>query len=130
MRDKKAWLRIVEAFTAVLIVASVLILIVARQPKQDNTDSIHEIQRTVLKQVSLNETLRGEILENNKAGTENYIKNNLPVYLNFTIRICGVTEICGLTSYIDKEIYADEMLITSNLTKYQPKKLKFFVWVE
>lgn len=128
MRNKKAWLRIVEAFMAVLIVASVLIILAVRVPKQDRTESIHNIQRNILEQISLNDTLRGEILQNDKTNTELYIKKNLPVYLNSTIRICGVTEICGMPFYVEKEIYGDEILITANLTSYQPKKLKFFVW--
>lgn len=128
MRNKKGWLRIVEAFIAVMIVASVLIILAVRVPKQDRTESIHNIQRNILEQISLNDSLRGEILQNNKTNTESYIKKNLPVYLNSTIRICEVNEICGMTSYVEKEIYGDEILITANLTSYQPKKLKFFVW--
>ncbi len=129
MKSKKAWLRIVEAFIAVLLVASVLIILAVRTPqKQDKTENIHEIQRGILEQVSLNDSLRAEILGSNKAGTELYINKNLPAYLNFTIRICETGEVCGMTYYIEKEIYADEILITANLTSYQPKKLKFFVW--
>lgn len=128
MKNKKAWLRIVEAFMAVLIVASVLIILAVRVPKQDKTESIHNIQRSILEQISLNDTLRGEILQNKEDETRAFVNKTLPVYLNFTIRICGVTEICGMPFYIEKEIYGDEILITANLTSYQPKKLKLFVW--
>ncbi len=128
MKNRKAWLRIVEAFIAVMMVASVLIILTSRQPKQDRTESIHAIQRSILEQISSNNTLRTEILRNNKTNTELYIGKNLPVYLNFTTRICEVAEICGMLFYVEKEIYGDEILITANLTYYQPKKLKFFVW--
>lgn len=128
MENKKAWLRIVEAFTAVLIIASVLIIIAARQPKQDRTENIHEMQRAILEQISLNDTLRGEILQEKDDKIKSFVEKTLPVYLNFTIRICEVDEICGMTFYIEREIYGDEILITSNLTFYSPKKLKFFVW--
>jgi hypothetical protein len=130
MKNKKGWLRIVEAFIAVLIVASILVIIVVRMPRQSEVD-VHETQRFILTQVSTNETLRAEILDEtavDKIATKNFINKHIPVYWNFTIEVCEVSNICGMPFYIDKEIYADEILITSNLTKYSPKKLKFFIW--
>ncbi len=128
MGNKKAWLRIVEAFVAILLIASVLIVLAVRAPEQDRTESIHEIQRNILRQVSLNDSLRGEILQNQEENTKNFIGERMPVYLNFTMRICEVDEVCGMDFYLDKEIYGDEVLISSTLENYQPKKLKFFVW--
>ncbi len=46
----------------------------------------------------------------------------------FTIKICEVSEFCGMPFSVDKDVYADEILITSNLTYYNPRKLKFFIW--
>lgn len=132
MRNKKAWLRIVEAFIAILLVASVLIILVVRAPKQDEVD-MHEMQRFILEQVSMNETLRGEILDDtnvDKTETKAFISQSLPLRWNSTIGVCEVEEICGMSFYVEKEVYADEILISSNLTKYSPKKLKFFVWKE
>ena len=129
MKNKKAWIRIVEAFIAIMIVASVLIIMITRVPREDKVD-VHEIQRFVLEQIAVNDTLRGEILENEKTNTEAFINENIPIYWNFTIEICEVEEICGMPFYIEEEVYADEILITSNLTYYGPKKLKLFVWME
>ena len=137
MNNKKAWLRIAEAFIAILIVASVLIAIVLKVPRESKTENIHEIQRHILTQISLNETLRGEILldsdtTNNAENKLNESINSIkPVYLDFEIRICGVDEVCGILNYAgkeNKEIYADEILISANLNNFAPKKLKFFVW--
>lgn len=128
VENKKGWLRIVEAFISILIIASVLIIVASRQPKQDETENVHELQRAILKQVSSNETLRGNILQGKEDNTKKFIEKKLPVYLNFSIRICEINEICGMRTYVAKEIYGDEILIASNLTQYSPKKLKFFVW--
>ncbi len=129
-KNKKGWIRIVEAFISVLIVASVLITISSRIPKQDRAENMHDMQRSILEQVSSNETLRAEILENDKTKIESFIENNLPVYLNSTIRICEISEVCGMPFYVEKEVYADEILISANLTKFSPKKLKLFVWMK
>ncbi len=129
MKRKKGWLRIIEAFIAVLIVTSVLTILVTRQQRQQNeVQQIYEMQRNILKQISLNETLRSEILQEKKDSTENFIREVLPFYWNFTIKICEVSEFCGMPFSVDKDVYADEILITSNLTYYNPRKLKFFIW--
>jgi len=130
MKNKKGWLRIVEAFIAVLIIASVLIVLALRVPKQDTGESIHELQRHILTQISSDNSLRGEILDpaEEKTNTKNFIEENLPNYWNFTMLVCEVDEVCGMPLYVKKEIYADEILITSTLQDYNPKKLKLFVW--
>ncbi len=127
MRNKKAWLRIVEAFIAILLIASVLIILVARAPRQEEVDT-HEMQRFILEKVSVNETLRGEILSGERTETRDFIEKIIPKQWNFTVEVCEVGDVCGMPFYVEKEVFADEILISSNLTKYNPKKLKFFVW--
>jgi len=129
-KNKKAWLRIVEAFIAVLIVTSLLLIIVARKPKENKAETIHEMQRVILEQISSNESLREYVLNENKNELENFIKNIAPPYWNFSIRICEIESICGILSAPPegKEIYVDEILISSTLHTLEPKKLKFFVW--
>lgn len=129
MKNKKAWLRIVEAVIAVLLVASILILMITKAPRQDTGENMHGIQRFILEQISANETLRAEILQNQNSEVNKSIGRLISPNWNFTTRICGVNEICGMPFYVEGNIYADEILIASNLTQYSPKKLKLFVWV-
>ncbi len=134
--NNKAWLRIAEAFFAILIVAAVLIFVVAKAPRGRSDINIHDLQRSILTQISLNETMREEILS---AGgdipeTQKFIKENLPAYFNFTAKVCNVGEACGLDdiSVLDsnKEIYSDETIISANLYSYNPKKLRLFIWAK
>jgi hypothetical protein len=134
MENKKAWLRIVEATIGVLLLASVLFIMVVRIPRGDSGDNIYDVQRFALEQVSKNDTLREEILDStilDKVKTNRTIGNIIShqwAYLDYNFRVCGVEEVCGMVDYPDKEVYADEILISSNLTKYSPKKLRLFVW--
>jgi len=136
MRNKKAWLRIVEATIGVLIVASVLFIMIVRTPRQGES-SIPEIQRFILEQISKNQTLRGQILNDNLAGTNDYINSVLPPNLGFQARICEVEKVCGIEQFTPdlaekvarKEVYGDEIFISSTLQEYKPKKLKLFVWI-
>jgi len=129
MRNKKAWLRIVEAVIAILIVTSALIIVATRTPKQDSAESIQELQRNILEQISSKEELRAEILQNKTTNTSLFVKGVLPAYYNFTIKICEVNEqICSMPYYIPKDVYANEILISSTLEEFKPKRLKLFVW--
>lgn len=125
--NKKGWLRIVEAFIAVLIIASVLLVIISRSAKPVE-EEIHEIQRSILKQIENNETLRADILQNEKQKTTEFISRLIPVQLDFAIKICEIDDICRMEEYVEKDVYADEILISATLQEYAPKKLKMFVW--
>ncbi len=131
-KNKKAWLRIVEAVIAVLIVASVLLIVLSRQsPKQDKSEEIYEKQRAILNQISQNITLRGYVIDANEENDdeiEEFVKKNAPVGWEFRLKICDVEKVCALGEYIEKNIYSQEIIISSTLEEYNPKKLKLFVW--
>jgi hypothetical protein len=140
VKNKKAWLRIVEATIAILLLASVLAIMVVRIPRGDNAENINDIQRFVLEQVSKNDTLREEILSGTvdnppKDKTDKFIGKLISYqwsYLDYDFRVCEVEKACGIGAYPpgaeNKEIYSDEILITSNLTEYSPRKLRLFIW--
>jgi len=127
MKNKKGWLRIVEASIAILIIASATLLIIYKEPTKSAAD-VHEIQRNILELAVLNESIRASILRDDVLSVELYIEENTPSNWNYTIRICEVDEVCGMPFYINEDVYADEILVAANLTKYSPKKLKMFMW--
>jgi len=61
---------------------------------------------------------------------ESYVAQRLAASsFNFSIKICEVDDICGLNFY-KKEFYAKDRIIGSNLTYYEPKKIKIFMWID
>ena len=55
MKNKRAWLRIVEAVIAVMIVSGAVLVILSRQNvKPDLSDRIHQAQNEVLNIISKN----------------------------------------------------------------------------
>jgi len=128
--NKRGWLRIVEAFLAVLIILSAVLIIMSKQDVvEDSSDNIAEVQNKILEIISKNDILRGEILAEDKTGVIAEISLMLPKNLNFTIGICKVNDACGSEGIpYDKSVYTKEILITSTLSKYEPKKLRLFVW--
>jgi len=131
MKNKRAWMRIVEAFIAVTIIASVLVVLVAKSPRPESPGNIKEIQRSILNSISLNDKLRNDIIEEDADAIEEVndtVRAMLPSQYDFFVNICDVEEICGIDHYEPKSVYADEILITATLDEYNPKKLKLFVW--
>ena len=131
-KDIKAWLRIVEAFIAVLIVIGVVLVVLTKQgPGVNISESVYEKQRNILNIISKNNGLRAYVLAGNNAEINNVIDDMVPASWNYATEICELDSICNSASTPnDKEVYTTEVVITSTLTQYSPKKLRFFVWMK
>ncbi len=129
-KDRKAWIRIVEAFLAILIITSVLLIVMARQPARvDISQSVYEKQRQILDIVNKDDDLRAEILNGDNTQVNNMISQMVPSSWGFATKICELDLICNSNDVpVEKEIYATEVVISSTLVDYSPKKLRFFVW--
>ncbi len=136
-------MRILEATIAVLIVSTVLVVIYSGQPKRgDNFNDITAFQKQMMMDISSNFTLRTLVINAvNEESTSNaeyflvkdYVNSKIPSYLNFSLRICDMTssDPCKNNDFIttvDKDVFADEVIISAEITEYSPKKVKLFVW--
>lgn len=132
LKNKKAWLRIVEAFMAVLIVMSVLLVIVVRANNRSYEGEIDAMQRNILLTVYRDNTLRSQVINNDTTGVNELIKTIVPDWINYASQICNPLDLCPLNAsskvLLNKEIYANDVVITSNLTVYSERKLKIFFW--
>ena len=131
-KDTKAWLRIVEAFIAILIVIGVVLVVLSNKSSGSSiSESVYERQRQILNIISKNNNLRGFVLSENNTEINSAILDMVPASWEYTTEICDLNEICnsGQTPN-DKEVYVTEVVITSTLTQYSPKKLRFFVWMK
>ena len=129
-KNKKAWIRIAEAAFAILMLASiVLVLIGGQAEKQDIGGAMYNIEHAILEEASRNDTIRNAAISNDELLVGNFVKERLPAGMNFTIRICGLSEICD-ASLPEKEVYVDDVLVSSTIQTYLPKKVRLFVWIE
>tara|TARA_Y100000310_G_C20604014_1_gene774544 strand:+ start:567 stop:980 length:414 start_codon:yes stop_codon:yes gene_type:complete len=131
-KERKAWLRIVEAFLAILIIMGAVLVLLSRQEQSaDISQDVYEKQRQILELISKNDDLRQEVILGNDAVVSEAILNLIPSSWDFAINICGLNDICpNPGNYENKEIFATEIIITSTLLNYNPKKLRFFVWMK
>jgi hypothetical protein len=135
IKNKKAWLRIAEAFIAILLILSVILIVVSKHRAETNRgEEIARLLASTLDSISKDENLRGQILSNNTFGVNETIEKIVPFWMAYSTRICSYDDICSnptnYSEYESKNVYSDEIIVAANLT-YRPQnatKLKVFFW--
>ena len=75
-KDRKAWLRIIEAFLAILIIFGAVLVILSRQEqKPDISEGVYERQRQILEIISKNNSLRADIIAGDNTQVNRTIQN-------------------------------------------------------
>jgi len=143
IKNKRGWIKIVEAFVTILLVAGVLLIVINQGyiGKTDISSQIYDVEISILREIQLNDTLRNEILsvtppievtEDNVSQTWNKITDRTPGYLDCKAKICEMEELCQLDEYPEKDVYAESVAITTTLETEEVKyrQLKLFCWVK
>lgn len=141
-KNKKGWMRLVEAFVAIVLLTSVLLVITSANssPKLNLQEEIYQMEGAVLRDIQLNESLRAEILnvqidamplewedfESETPKVRERIMFLAPKDLECNAKICIINEPCVLSDGDDKEVYAKSVVISANATRYSPRQLKMF----
>ncbi len=146
IKNKRGWIKIVEAFIAIMLVSSVLLIVINKGyvTKTDDSKEIYEIEKSVLKEIQLNEELRSDILsvpEDNLSvkwddfdsqgldGIKEKIETRMPNYLTCNAKLCKLKDICSQETY-QSNVYVSSIAIAANLREYSPRQLKMFCWIE
>ena len=137
IKDKSGWIRILEAFTMILLITVIFLMVLDRDSPEDFSQEIYEKEQEILRRIQLNDSLRESVLsfnlntlpiewENIPQDLKEKIISKTPSYLNCEAKICNVNDICILSETSNENVYAKSIIITSTLEKYSPRKLKLF----
>lgn len=109
--------------------------------KTDISEQVYGWELSVLREIELNETMRGEIVnfidvhipveddsELFPADIEEKVSSKKPEYLDCKLKICFAERVCSLNTYTERDIYARAVVITATLQTYNPRQLKIFCW--
>ena len=139
-KNKKGWIRIAEAFIAVLLVIGAAIIVVGGGIQIEGiSEKVYDIEISILREIQLNNTLRSEILETSGTiewddfslqapKTKDKIIAKTPGWLECEGKICPPESMCLLGEESEKNVYVQSVLITSTLITFDPKQLKLFCW--
>ena len=130
INNKHGWLRIFESVIAIMIVFGVLLLFYRNaNPGNDFPKYVSDLEQRILKDISTRDDLRGFVLQGNESEISNFVSMNLPTNLNFTVKICYLNaSSCSPYLAVEKDLYVEERIISSNLAYYDPKIVRLFVW--
>ena len=143
LTKKSGWIRIIEAFTMILLITGFLLIIFSKDlvSRNSNSEGVYEKIQETLRQIQLNSTLRNSIIEPSSSSLpvswedfpldlKKVIGNETPSYLECTGKICSLTSDCLLddNENPDKNLYIQKVIITSTLESYSPRELKLFCW--
>lgn len=142
IKYKRGWVRLVEVFIAILLIAGVLLIVANRaNPSEKNiiSSDISEKELAILKDIELNKTLRTEILNvpslpvewNNFSSELQNLKNRIEYLaspnLNCEAKICLMdNEVCVMSEFSGDNVYAESVVISADLNKYSPRQFKLF----
>ncbi len=138
-KNRKAWIRIIEALVAILLMAGILLLIVQSQSsgEKDISSKVYVTENAILREIQSTSTYRNYVLsvanseefEDFDSSLKNHIINRIPEYLSCTGKICdfGFDSSCNIESS-EEDVYVKSVMIAGNSTIYDPKLLKIFCW--
>jgi len=139
IKNKRGWIRVVEAFVAVLLIGGVIILAVSQNDDGQDAEisaGVYEDQASMLNAVQSNDTLRNSILGINgtilplgindsgfPADVNAKLEEKNPGYLLCDAKICLLEQECVIENTASSDVYASQATIFANLQKYSPRKL-------
>ncbi len=143
MNNKKGWIKIVEAFLAILLIVGIALIVLGDQDfvNLDLQSEIYESQLIVLRDIQMQSAFRQSVLnattpiESDDVGFPQNVKDRMEYLslgsLECKAKICEIELSCNLDIQIQKDIYVQTVMIT--VTKEQtgemdPKQLKLFCW--
>ncbi len=127
INSKKGWIKIAEAFIAVMLIATILLTAYYKQPGNVGNEAILKIEESLLDEIAHNESLRTDILKKDGDNVESFILGKIPSNLDFEAAICEVNATCSASFYTG-EVYSKDRIISSNLSSYAPQRLRIFMW--
>jgi hypothetical protein len=122
-----------EVMIAITILSGAILFIYSGKASSVSLQSyVYPYQKEILSEISNNDTLRGYVLLDNETALEQEF--NLTSNLEFKIRVCPLDgNTCDLESalflsLLEQEVYVDEVIVAANLTEFNPKRVKLFIW--
>lgn len=132
MKNKNGWMKIVEAFVAILLVSGLLLVVIGdRQIKKvDLSPMIFDIEISILREIQLNDSLRNQILSIGENSLPivwaGFPIEKVPSNLECESKICKVGVLCSSEKYPDQEVYSQSVIISADLQSFSPRVLKLF----
>lgn len=137
-KNKKGWIKVVEAFIAIIFLVGVIFLVVSSEKfKKQEPNLYEEMAYEVLFDMQINDTIRKEIIsqtdfdiDSNSTGFSAVLRDYLKLHeisgADCYTKVCSAIGDCLIDRDFDGDIFVSEILITSSVDSYSPRKVKMF----
>lgn len=144
LENRKGWIKIVEAFVAILLVVGVILVVLngGYLEKEKISSGIYDVEISILREIQRNDTMRETILntpeeqlpiewKNFPETIKNKIIERTPSHLECISKICAISDPCGLTEEKEQDVYAEGTVISPTIGTGGEvyRKLNLFCWV-
>ena len=142
MKNKRGWIKIVEAFASILLIAGALIVIINSLGLKipDSSLLVYDSEYAILREIQLDNNLRSDILaatisiggSDAPQDVKDKIEDRKPAYLECEAKLCKINDVCGSSSTIpnDRDIFVQSAFFGANQADYAKRKLNLFCWIE
>ena len=137
--NKKGWIKIVEAFLAIVVLLGFLFIILAQYNFSDEgVVTLKENNDVLLEGIQSNSSLRNSVfsIETPAHSDDGGFPEDLKEYLeeetlagsSCLLYICGIEDSCPIREEVSNDVYSSEVFIFSGTNVYSPRKLKIFCY--
>ncbi len=141
-KNKKAWVKILEVFISIILLAGALFLVLNRNVfTGEVTQEINDKIENIIRAVQVDDSLRKEILQaslpvewedfesSGLSNTRNEIISKTSPNLICEAKVCYLEDNCiNSNAPNDRNIYTKIGYISADLNTYSPRQLKVFCW--
>lgn len=134
-KNRRGWIKIVEAVMAVILVMGVLLTMYMRNSQsRDLAEQAYRIEKDALDKIASSSTLREAVLDDDNETINNSIQPYVAGNFQFYTRMCdlGKEESCSFNKpeILDqkKNIYAADRIIVAEGEIFNPRKVRLFLW--
>lgn len=141
-KNKKGWIRLVEVFVSIVLLAGVLLIVATSNSSNKSTldEEMTQKEIAILRDIQLNNQMRSQILGVPQANlplegdgfasqlpeVSGRINSLTPPNLECRAKLCTLNDACIINWVPEGDIYAKSVMISADLDTYLPRQLKLF----
>ncbi len=129
MKNKKAYIRILEAgLAAIILLGFIFVVTLPTYVKKTSfEDEVYKTLNSVLDEVERNATLRSYVLQDDEARLYSFVRVRFgEKQLAGNISVCGIQELCRPSGLPEKDIFVRERIIAGGAQNV--KKASLYAW--
>ncbi len=141
-KNKKGWIRLVEVFVSIVLLAGVLLIVATNNSSNKSTleEEVTQKEIAILRDIQLNNQMRTQILDvpqgnlpiegeafsSQLPDVNNRINSLTPANLECRTKLCTLNDACIINWNPEGNLYAKSSMISADLDTYLPRQLKIF----